>query len=116
MIKKDNLTIDSKNLKHFIEFYSNANAGNLLVAEQWTKKYECFAEVMPLGGSSFASIDNMDFGHITPENLVMFKIRFASGITNKLRIMLNNQNFDIKKIINVAYEDKILQIIGQEVI
>lgn len=103
----------SNKLSHEISFLENRTISEL-EDEDWQEKLRCFAEIKPLYDNKFGSIENFSFGHIVTENFFMFKIRYLPDLCTKLRIGYQDRIFEIKRIINIAEKNEILQIIALE--
>jgi head-tail adaptor len=103
----------ASNLNHQITFLENIT-NNDLIPEKWIEKTKSFAEITPLYPNRFESIEGFDFAHVMTEGFFLFKIRFTKGIVPKMRILFKDRNFEIKRIINIKEQDRILQIIALE--
>ena len=101
-------------LVHRVVFLENKTKSEL-EEQNWVPILEAFAEVKPMYDNKFGSIENFNFGHIVTEAFFMFKIRFTDKVNPKMRISFGARIFEIKRIINVAEKDKILQIIALEI-
>lgn len=104
----------SKTLKHQIIFIENI-ALTEIEQDNWQRKFETFAEIKPITDNSFESLEGLNFGHIITQGFFLFKIRFIAGITNKMRILFKNRQFEIKRIINIGEQDRVIQIIALEI-
>ncbi len=103
-----------KALKHQITFLENITT-NELQEEEWREKCQTFAEIKPLFDSKVGSIETFDFGHVVTEGFFMFKIRALQGISNKMRIKFKERLFEIKRIVDIAEQGRMLQIIALEI-
>jgi len=101
-------------LKHQIIFLENFAASDI-EKENWQEKTMSFAEIKPLCDSKFESLENINFGHVMTEGFFIFKIRFIDGINSKMRILFKKRIFEIKRIIDVEEQGRILNIIGLEI-
>jgi head-tail adaptor len=101
-------------LKHRIIFLENTNPIDL-GGEIWLEKLTTFAEIKPLYDNKVGSIESFNFGHIVTEGYFMFRIRALEGINTKMRISFKNRLFEIKRILDIDEEGKMLKIIALEV-
>ena len=101
-------------LSHKIVFLENKSR-NELEEQNWQEIYSSFAEIKPMYDNKFGSIEKFNFGHIVTEAFFMFKIRFTDQVNPKMRICFSRRIFEIKRIINIAEKNKILQIIALEI-
>ena len=101
-------------LKHRITFLEHVNPGELGL-EAWQEKLPTFTEIKPLYDSKVGSIERFSFGHIVTEGYFMFRTRAIEGIISKMRIGFKNRIFEIKRILDVGFDNKILKIIALEV-
>ncbi len=106
--------LSAKNFKHLIAFIQN-NVSSEIEKENWQEVIRTFAEIKPLYDNQFEYIENMNFGHLTTESIFIFKMRFESTIASKMRILYNNRQFEIKRIINICEQNRYLQIIALEI-
>jgi SPP1 family predicted phage head-tail adaptor len=101
-------------LKHQVIFLENL-ATSSIESENWQEKTKAFSEIKPICDTAFKSLESLDFGHVMTEGLFMFKIRFMKGINIKMRILFNDRQFEIKRIIDIAEQNRVLKIIGLEI-
>lgn len=104
----------SARLQHKITFIENINK-NETDNEQWQEVLTTFAEIVPISENRFVALESMDFGHIITEAICIFKLRFVTGIGIKMRIIFGQKNFEIKRIINLKEQNRLLQIIALEI-
>jgi SPP1 family predicted phage head-tail adaptor len=101
-------------LSHRIIFLENKTSSEL-EEQDWQEIYASFAEIKPMYDNKFGSIETFTFGHIVTEAFFMFKIRFTKIVNAKMHISFSGRIFEIKRIINVAEKNQILQIIALEI-
>jgi len=83
--------------------------------KQWSVKHSTFADIKPLFDSKIGSLETFDFGHVVTEGYFMFKIRALHGITTQMRISFKERLFEIKRIVDVHEQGRMLQIIALEI-
>ena len=82
--------------------------------QEWQDYKTVYAEVNAIfdrrtsGTEVFASMQLMSV------NYYMFAVRYASGVTKKMRIIYNKRIFNIKRVVNFGERNVILQIIAEE--
>jgi len=101
-------------LKHRISLLENTNA-EALGAEAWREKYTTFAEINALYDSKVGSLENFDFGHIVTEGYFLFKIRALEGVNIKMRIGFKERFFEIKRVLDLCEEGRVLKIVALEI-
>lgn len=101
-------------LQHQISFLKNIN-NSPFEPERWQEKLKTFAEIIPISESSYTMLENLNFGHVITEGYYLFKIRFIKDIDTNLRISFKNKNFEVKRVINLKEQDRVLQIIAMEI-
>jgi hypothetical protein len=104
----------ASDLKHQILFLENL-ANSDLEEENWQEAIMAFAEIKPICETGFNSLEAFDFGHVMTEGFFIFKMRFIKGIDIKMRILFNKRQFKIKRIIDIAEQNRVLKIIGLEI-
>lgn len=100
-------------LSHQITLLENITKSEL-EPEKWVEKTKTFAEINPIYPNRFESIEGFDFAHVMTEGFFLFKIRFLKGVFPKMRILFKDRSFEIKRIINLKEQDRILQLIALE--
>jgi SPP1 family predicted phage head-tail adaptor len=103
-----------QNLKHQIIFLENFSQ-NELEPGVWTEKITTYAEIQAASECNFENLENFNFGHVITEAYFLFKIRYQSEITNKMRIKFKERIFEIKRIINVAEKNRLMNLISLEI-
>jgi head-tail adaptor len=103
----------SAKLNQKIDILENVVTNDL--ADNWQKKFTCFANIKHLSPNSVRFFEGVHFGNLINETYMLFSIRFNSSINKNLRILFKQKHFLIKKIINVLELDKVLEIIAMEV-
>lgn len=103
-----------KTLRHQIKFLENMKLIDI-EPDNWAEKITTYASLNHISETNFDTIENFSFGHVMTESLFIFKMRFISGINNRMRILFNIRQFEIKKIINPMELDKLLTIIALEI-
>jgi head-tail adaptor len=83
--------------------------------EIWSEEIRAHAEIKPLCESNFQYLEDMTFGNFIPEALFLFKLRYIPEITLDMRILFDNRNFEIKRVINLGEVNRYLQIICLEI-
>ncbi len=109
-----NTTPLAKVLKHPITLLNNITANELEV-QQWQEVATTFAEIKAVCDTKFETLEGLNFGHLITEALFIFRIRFIPNLNNKMRILFKDRLFEIKRIINIAEQDRVLQIIALEI-
>lgn len=99
------------NFRHYISILSENATSSFQQENKWEVKYNIFAEIKALQGSSVNEIDRLSFGNIVTEEYFLFKIRFLPDLDNNMRISFKNRLFSIKRIINFYEQNKILEIV-----
>lgn len=101
-------------LKHKIIFLEDRRTSEI-AEEEWQNILEVFAQVTHYADNSLAQLENMNFGNIITEEYFIFKIRFTDKVQKSMRISFSNRIFEIKRLINVEMQNKILKIIALEI-
>lgn len=101
-------------LKHRVSLLENLIATEIS-EDNWQEKYVTFAQIKPLYDSKVGSLENFSFGHVVTEGYFMFKIRALEGVHNKMRIRFKERIFEIKRIIDLEENGRLLQIIALEI-
>ncbi|MGI4775417.1 MAG: head-tail adaptor protein [Janthinobacterium lividum] len=101
-------------LKHEITFSKNL-ATNDIAPEVWQDTSKTFAEIIAISENKFESIEGLNFGHIITEGFFLFITRFIEGINIKMRIIFKARTFEIKRIINIKEQGRLLKIIAMEI-
>jgi head-tail adaptor len=96
-----------------IEIFENINANDL--DEFWSLKLILFADVRELLPDNISFFEGVDFGNLINQVYMLFTIRFNKNISKDQRIEFKEKKFLIKKIINVAQKDRIMEIIAMQV-
>ncbi|MCC8399481.1 MAG: phage head closure protein [Rickettsia endosymbiont of Platyusa sonomae] len=104
----------ARTLQHQVKILENFSVSEI-EQEKWQEKLSTYAEIKPISDNRFTSIEHLNFGHIMTEGFYVFKMRFITGITTKMRISFRDRQFEIKWIINVEERSKFLNIIGLEI-
>jgi head-tail adaptor len=105
----------SRHFKHQIIFLENL-AIREVTSEEWQEKFTTYAEIKPICDTSFESLESLNFGHINmTKGFFLFKMRFITGVTTKLRILFKERKFEIKRVINIDERDRLLNIITLEI-
>ncbi len=104
----------SARLNKRIEIFQNVNANDL--DESWVSKLIIFADVRELLPNNISFFEGIDFGNLINQVYMLFTVRFNKNISKDQRIRFRQQNFLIKKIINVAQKDRVMEIIAMQVV
>jgi SPP1 family predicted phage head-tail adaptor len=102
------------NLKHQITFFENKTV-NPVDLDNWQEKLKTFAEITPVSESNFSMLEGLNFGHMITEAYFIFRIRFIDNVNAKQKIVFKDRNFDIKRIININEQNRVLMVIALEV-
>ena len=100
--------------KHRIELLKNQTE-SAIEAANWQMQRSIFANVNQLCDNKFISLENINFGDVISEEYYLFRIRFTEQVTSDMRIKFNDKIFEIKRIINKNFANKILLIIALEI-
>ncbi len=101
-------------LQHRIIFLEDMKSA-VATQEEWQEKIIAFASIKPVYPNGFMPLESFNFGHIVAENFTLFTLRFIQGINTKMRILFKQRQFEIKRIINIAEQDRWLEIIALEI-
>jgi len=104
----------SARLNKRIEILQNVNANDL--DESWASSLMLFADVRELLPNNVSFFEGVDFGNLINQVYMLFTVRFNKNISKDQRIRFRQQSFLIKKIINVAQKDRIMEIIAMQVV
>jgi head-tail adaptor len=106
--------IISSRLNHRIIFLENTS--NPEIEEPaWREKVKTFAEIKAICDNKFLEMEGVKFGHMITEGYFHFIVRYLRDINTNMRILFAERSFDIKRIIDVREERKILKIIALEI-
>lgn len=97
--------------KHKINILQN-KANSEIAPEKWNKISETYADISPLCDSRFISLESMEFGNVISEEYYVFHIRFMDNIQSTMRIEHDKKIFEIKRIINKGFNNRITSIIA----
>jgi len=98
-------------LKHLgsIEKYVNTPDAMGGIAKQWELMTEAYCSLKPLNGNEkYVSQEK----HATATHQVL--MRYVGGLDTKMRLLVRGRIFEIKAILNINEEDKMLQLIVEE--
>ncbi len=104
----------SARLHQRIEIFQNVNANDL--DESWVSKLIIFADVRELLPNNISFFEGIDFGNLINQVYMLFTVRFNKKISKDQRIRFRQQDFLIKKIINVAQKGRVMEIIAMQVV
>ncbi len=104
----------AKKLNHQIKFLEN-RVNSEIEEENWLEIITTFAEITALSDTIFKAIENFNFGHVMTESYYIFRIRYDQKVNNNMRILYNDKNFEIKRIINIDEKNVAMQIIALEI-
>jgi SPP1 family predicted phage head-tail adaptor len=100
--------------EHRISFIVNTSSHEM-EPENWKIEFTTYAEINAVSENRFAFIEKVNFGNVISESLFLFKIRFISGINTKMRILFNERQFEIKRIVNINEVNKLIKIVALEI-
>jgi head-tail adaptor len=104
----------SAHLNKRIEILQNIQNDDL--DESWVVKFVLFAYAHELLPSSISFFEKVDFGNLINQVYVAFTVRFNKNISKDQRIKFQGKSFLIKKIINVAHKNRIMEIIAMQAV
>lgn len=100
--------------KHKIDILVNI-AKSEITGPKWEKTKEIYADISQLCDNRFISLENLSFGDVLSEEYYIFHIRYLEEIDSCMRIKFGEKIFEIKRIINKNFSNKILSIIALEI-
>lgn len=103
----------ARTLKHEITFMKNVSDND--IEEQWKEVCKVFASIAPINENNFMTLEHLNFSHVITESLFLLRTRFIKNLHTKMRIIFKDRVFEIKRIVNLAEQDRILQIIALEI-
>ena len=98
-------------LRHIgtIEKHSNTTDEAGGVTKTWTEFKKVWCDIKPLNGNEkYVSQEK----HATATHQVI--VRFTKGIDTKMRLVSRGRIFEIKSVLNVNEQDKMLQLVVEE--
>ena len=79
------------------------------ITNSWATHATIFAEVMPQTGSEYWSAKQRQ-----EKEPIIFRIRYAAGITEKMRVSFNSKTYDINSIVNVSQRNIEMLLVTEE--
>jgi hypothetical protein len=98
----------SRNIKHKILILEKKQRA-------WEEKYFCFASIKDISEGQFNLHENIDFGVLLSKNYKILRTRFLRDISKNMRIKINNDLYEILKIINEKEANRISQILVSQI-
>ena len=88
---------------------------NELEKAVWEDVITCFANVENLLEMNLKNVEGLDYGHVISEELYLFTIRYSNLLQCGMRIIFEDQIYEIKRINDVAFKKRYNQIIAQKI-
>lgn len=79
--------------------------------ENWQTVLEIYVKGEPLCDSRMISLENINFGNILSEEYYLFHTRYVDKIKVNMRIKFDGNIYEIKRLINQNFANRILKII-----
>lgn len=80
--------------------------------DEWEEKFIAFASVKAIYENNLSELEGVNFGNIIMREIYLITTRYRPDILLPMRFKIKSQMFEIKKIINIQEEDKILNIVA----
>lgn len=77
--------------------------------EIWQEVYKVWAEIKPLSGKEYFKARQTK-----SEVRVQITIRYKKEVNNQMRVVLDNQVYEIVSVINLEHQNKYLQLLCKE--
>jgi len=90
-----------------IQQATESRTDSVSVENTWSTIAEPWASVEPVSGREYFAAQQ-----VQAENTIKFRIRYQSGLDPKMRILYNDNVYDIKSIINASERNDELLIMG----
>lgn len=78
-------------------------------ATSWNQFAEVWAEILPKNGN-----EKLQYEQLSVQKRIVITIRYLSGITEKMRIVYGEREFEILSILNPFEENILLEIMAEE--
>lgn len=79
----------------------------------WSDGSTVWAEIVSVANRSISS-EKFRAGQLEDKKVIVFRIRYLSGITAKMRIKYDNRFFNIRSVNNIDEKNEIIEILAEE--